>query len=114
MSIPERKDAKTAPSLEFEKMLSKLLAGSEGTLAFTTAIKLNLIPLPPGVKCVVPAHFSTLEDALYANILVLKHHPSTIELMDDIIMNCTKENLSQIQQSIGTGLTPMLFCKKPI
>ena len=73
---------------------SKLLAGSEGTLAFTTAIKLNLIPLPPKIKCVVPAHFSSLEEALYANIIVLKHHPSTIELMDDIIMNCTKESLS--------------------
>jgi FAD/FMN-containing dehydrogenase/Fe-S oxidoreductase len=76
---------------------SKLLAGSEGTLAFTTAIKLNLIPLPPKVKCVVPAHFSSLEEALFANILVLKHHPSTIELMDDIIMNCTKESLSQCE-----------------
>jgi FAD/FMN-containing dehydrogenase/Fe-S oxidoreductase len=74
---------------------SKLLAGSEGTLAFTISIKLNLIPLPPKVKCVVPAHFSSLEEALYANIIVLKHHPSTIELMDDIIMNCTKESLSQ-------------------
>ncbi len=74
---------------------SKLLAGSEGTLAFTISIKLNLIPLPPKVKCVVPAHFSSLEEALFANIIVLKHHPSTIELMDDIIMNCTKESLSQ-------------------
>jgi len=74
---------------------AKLLAGSEGTLAFTTSLKLNLIPLPPKVKCVVPAHFSSLEEALYANILVLKHHPFAIELMDDIIMNCTKESLSQ-------------------
>ena len=74
---------------------AKLLAGSEGTLAFTTSLKLNLIPLPPKIKCVVPAHFTSLEEALYANILVLKHHPSTIELMDDIIMNCTKESLSQ-------------------
>jgi len=74
---------------------SKLCAGSEGTLAFTTAIKLNLIPLPPKIKCVVPAHFLSLEEALYANIIILKHHPSTIELMDDIIMNCTKESLSQ-------------------
>lgn len=73
---------------------AKLLAGSEGTLAFTTSIKLNLIPLPPKVKCVVPAHFSSLEEALYANVIVLKHHPSAIELMDDIIMNCTKETLS--------------------
>ena len=74
---------------------AKLLAGSEGTLAFTTSLKLNLISLPPKIKCVVPAHFTSLEEALHANILVLNHHPSTIELMDDIIMNCTKESLSQ-------------------
>ena len=74
---------------------AKLLAGSEGTLAFTTTIKLNLIPLPPKIKCVIPAHFSSLEEALYANIIVLKHHPTAIELMDDIIMDCTKESLSQ-------------------
>ena len=74
---------------------SKLLAGSEGTLAFTTAIKLNLLPLPPKIKCVVPAHFKSLEEALYANILILKHKPSTIELMDEIIMNCTKDAQSQ-------------------
>jgi FAD/FMN-containing dehydrogenase/Fe-S oxidoreductase len=74
---------------------SKLLAGSEGTLAFTISVKLNLVPLPPKIKCVVPAHFSSLEEALYANILILKHHPTAVELMDDIIMNCTKESLSQ-------------------
>ena len=74
---------------------AKLLAGSEGTLAFTTAIKLNLIPLAPPVKCVVPAHFTSLEEALIANMLILKHHPTAIELMDDIIMNCTKESPSQ-------------------
>ena len=74
---------------------AKLLAGSEGTLAFTTALKVNLLPLPPKIKCVVPAHFSSLDEALKANILALKHHPSTIELMDDIIMNCTKESIAQ-------------------
>lgn len=75
--------------------LSKLLAGSEGTLAFTTAMKVNLIPLPPKVKCVVPAHFTSLEEALQANLVILRHRPNTIELMDDIIMDCTKENIAQ-------------------
>lgn len=88
-------DPFTDNNVEFN--FAKLLAGSEGTLAFTTAMKLNLLPLPPKIKCVVPAHFSSLEEALYANILVLKHHPSTIELMDDIIMNCTKDNILQRQ-----------------
>ena len=74
---------------------SKLLAGSEGTLAFTTALKVNLLPLPPKIKCVIPAHFSSLDEALKANILALKHHPSAVELMDDIIMNCTKDSIAQ-------------------
>ncbi len=76
---------------------SKLLAGSEGTLAFTTSMKINLIPLPPKIKCVVPAHFTSLEESIQANLIILKHQPTTIELMDDIIMDCTKENISQRQ-----------------
>jgi FAD/FMN-containing dehydrogenase/Fe-S oxidoreductase len=87
----------TAPFTDSDTKFNfaKLLAGSEGTLAFTTTIKLNLIPLPPRVKTVIPAHFNSLEEALRANLIVLKHKPSTIELMDDIIMDCTKENISQ-------------------
>lgn len=73
----------------------KLLAGSEGTLAFSTRIKINLIPLPPPQMGLVCAHFDSLEDALRANIIALKHRPRAVELMDDIILNCTKENIEQ-------------------
>ncbi|MDX9881924.1 MAG: FAD-linked oxidase C-terminal domain-containing protein [Prolixibacteraceae bacterium] len=73
----------------------KLLAGSEGTLAFVTKIRLNLIPLPPPCKGLVCAHFHTLEEAFRGNILALRHRPDAIEMMDDIIMNCTKENIEQ-------------------
>jgi len=73
----------------------KLLAGSEGTLAFSIRLKLNLIPLPPKHKGLVCAHFSSLEDAYQANLIALKYNPGAIELMDDIIMNCTKENIDQ-------------------
>ena len=73
----------------------KLLAGSEGTLAFSTQLKLNLIPLPPKHKGMVCAHFDSLEDAYQGNLIALKHQPGAIELMDDIIMNCTKENIEQ-------------------
>ena len=75
--------------------LCKLLAGSEGTLAFSTRLKLNLIPLPPKHKGLVCAHFSSLEDAYQGNLIALKYHPGAIELMDDIIMNCTRENIEQ-------------------
>ena len=73
----------------------KLLAGSEGTLLFITKIKLNLISLPPKFQGLVCAHFNTLEDAFYGNIVALRHHPDAIELTDDIILNCTLENIEQ-------------------
>ncbi len=73
----------------------KLLAGSEGTLAFSYKIKLNLIPLPPKYKGLVCAHFETLEESLLGNLVALRHKPSAIELMDDTIMQCTKQNIEQ-------------------
>jgi FAD/FMN-containing dehydrogenase/Fe-S oxidoreductase len=74
---------------------SKLLAGSEGTLAFTTEIKLNLVPLPPKQKILLCAHFKTLEEALQGNLIVLKHKPGAVELMDKFILDCTKDNIEQ-------------------
>ncbi|PCJ62100.1 MAG: FAD-binding oxidoreductase [Planctomycetota bacterium] len=73
----------------------KLLAGSEGTLVFTTEIKLNLVELPPPVVGVVAIHFNTLDDSLRANQVALKYNPGAIELMDDIILECTKKNIAQ-------------------
>lgn len=73
----------------------KLLAGSEGTLAFNTRLKLNLIPLPPPHIGLVCAHFNSLEDSLHGNLIALHHQPGAVELMDDIILNCTRENIEQ-------------------
>lgn len=74
---------------------SSLLAGSEGTLAFTTEIKLSLIPTPPKHKGVMCAHFNTLEQALQGNLIALRHHPGAVELMDQQILQLTKDNLLQ-------------------
>ena len=73
----------------------KLLAGSEGTLAFSHRIKLNVIPLPPKYKGLVCAHFETLEESLLGNLVALKHNPSAIELMDDKVMDAAKKNIEQ-------------------
>ena len=73
----------------------KLLAGSEGTLAFSTRIKLNVIPLPPKYKGLVCAHFETLEESLQGNLVALKHNPNAIELMDDTVMQAAKQNIEQ-------------------
>src|SRR5690606_27058135 len=41
--------------------LCSLLCGSEGTLAFTTEITLQLDPLPPKYTAMVATHYKTLE-----------------------------------------------------
>ena len=74
---------------------AKLLAGSEGTLAFTTAIKLNLVPLPPSHKALVCVHLETVPESLKANLIALKHQPAAVELMDKVILDLTKENIEQ-------------------
>jgi len=75
--------------------LAKLLAGSEGTLAFITEIKLNLVPLPPKEKALVCVHCSSVQEALHANLIALKYHPGSVELMDKAILDCTRENIVQ-------------------
>jgi len=75
----------------------KLIAGSEGTLAFLTEIKLHVSPLPPkeiGLLCV---HTSTVDEALRANLIALKYNPSACELMDHYVLECTKVNIEQRQ-----------------
>ena len=75
--------------------MCKLLTGSEGTLAFTTEIKLNLSPLPPNEKIVVCPHFNSLQESLEAVLIAMKYKPYACELMDKIILDCTKENIEQ-------------------
>lgn len=69
--------------------LCRLLAGSEGTLAFITEVKIALIDLPPSEKGVVCIHCNSLEEALRANIISLKHAPMASELVDKYIMDFT-------------------------
>ena len=73
----------------------KLLAGSEGTLAFITEAKLNLIPLPPAQKALVCVHVNSVIEAIRANLVALEFGPSAVELMDRKILDCTLENIEQ-------------------
>jgi len=72
-----------------------LLAGSEGTLAVTTEIKLNLVKLPPPNKALVCVHLEKRNDAFLANLIALKYKPAAVEMMDDKILELTENNLSQ-------------------
>lgn len=73
----------------------RLLAGSEGTLAVITEIKLNLVPVPPPFKTLVCIHHRNRDEAFLANLVALKFKPSAVELTDDRILELTKDNLSQ-------------------
>lgn len=72
-----------------------LLAGSEGTLAFITEIKLNLSPLPPKETGLLCVHFNTIDESLRANLLALQYGPTASELIDHYILECTKDNIEQ-------------------
>jgi len=72
-----------------------LIAGSEGTLAFITEIKLNLVPLPPKEQGLLCVHFHNIDESLRANLIALKYHPSASELIDHFILECTKDNIEQ-------------------
>jgi FAD/FMN-containing dehydrogenase/Fe-S oxidoreductase len=79
---------KEGPDFNF----SRLIAGSEGTLMFITEVKLQCHPLPPKHKGLVCAHFNSVDEALRANLTALKHQPTASELLDDFILNCTKNS----------------------
>ncbi|MGB7394731.1 MAG: FAD-linked oxidase C-terminal domain-containing protein [Pricia sp.] len=77
--------------------LCQLLSGSEGTLAFTTEITLQLDDLPPALAAMVVTHYVTLEDCLSDVAPVMEHSLHTCEMMDRVILDCTKNNREQLK-----------------
>jgi len=73
----------------------KLIAGSEGTLAFITEIKLNVDPIPADETGLLCVHFNSIDEALRANLIALKYNPRASELIDNYILECTKDNIEQ-------------------
>ncbi|MBI4622958.1 MAG: 4Fe-4S dicluster domain-containing protein, partial [Verrucomicrobia bacterium] len=74
--------------------LCRLLAGSEGTLFLGVEFELNCVPLPPPAALMC-AHFASIQEALHATLVALRHGPSAVELIDRHILECTKQNLEQ-------------------
>ena len=103
-SIPRRNTgyaldllADTMPFKDSEEQFNfcKLIAGSEGTLFFSTAIKLNLVDALKPYSALVCIHFESINESLKANIEALKFQPDSVELIDHYILECTKENIEQ-------------------
>ena len=92
--------------------LGKLLCGSEGTLAFTTEITLKVDDLPPTNNVMVVAHFHSIQESLEAVVVAMKHHLYTCEMMDDTILDCTKNNREQAKNRLfieGNPKAIMMF-----
>jgi FAD/FMN-containing dehydrogenase/Fe-S oxidoreductase len=73
--------------------LHQLVVGSEGTLAVVTEAEVRLVPTPKAVGLLVP-HFSSLAAAMDALALCLELGPSAVELMDQLLLDLAKANLS--------------------
>ncbi len=78
----------TAPTIN----VAKLLSGSEGTLAFSTAITLQLDNVAPKESIMVCTHFTSINESLKATVTAMKHNLYNCELMDKTILDCTKNH----------------------
>ena len=71
--------------------LSHLLVGSEGTLAYTQQITLNLVPLP-GHKTLGVVNFPTFYQAMDLTRHIVKLEPCAVELVDRTMIDLARDN----------------------
>ena len=72
--------------------LTKILVGSEGTLATTVEATVNLVPIPNlTALCVV--HFETLIASMEAMQPILECNPTAVELIDKTILDMARGSL---------------------
>lgn len=72
--------------------LQKLLAGSEGTLAFTRAATLRLIPRP-AFRAIAVLRYASFRAALDDIARLLGADPAAIEIMDDKVLALAQEDV---------------------
>jgi FAD/FMN-containing dehydrogenase/Fe-S oxidoreductase len=73
--------------------LTKLVSGSEGTLAIILDVTLKLYPVPT-YKCMALLHFRSLRDAFMATPFINEHGPSAVETLDDVLLELGSQNPS--------------------
>ena len=94
--------------------LSRLVVGSEGTLAVVTEARVKLAPLPPR-RALAAVHFASVVEAAEATVAALAHRPAAVELIDDTIVRRCRESpgyralADYIQGSPGALLLIELF-----
>src|SRR5207253_9212308 len=73
--------------------LHQLVIGGEGTLAIVTEAELGLVPRPMARGLLV-AHFATLAASMDALAPCLEFGPSAVELLDKLLIELSRANLS--------------------
>jgi FAD/FMN-containing dehydrogenase/Fe-S oxidoreductase len=71
--------------------LTRLICGSEGTLAVVTRAEFRLSELPPQ-RAMASFQFGSLAEAARATVELLKESPSALELLDDIAIGRARMN----------------------
>ena len=74
--------------------LTKMVVGSEGTLCVVTEAKVNLVPRPTMTSLSV-LHFADIFEASEATKEVLKHGPSSVEVLDKMVLDRSRESVGQ-------------------
>lgn len=81
------------PYLRARRDLSKLMAGSEGTLAAITSAVLKLEPLP-GEKGLGVIFFDSVDEAMRAAVALLDLKPAAIEHCDRMLFDQTRKQVA--------------------
>lgn len=95
-AVDELLDNSVFGDTECDFNLCKLLSGSEGTLAFTTEITVKLDDLPPVLSAMVVTHYNSLNDCLTDVAPLMECDLHLCEMMDKVILDCTKNNRAQL------------------
>ena len=74
--------------------LARMVVGSEGTLCVVTEAKVNLVPRPR-MTALSALHFRSVFEASEATTRVLRHDPSSVELIDKMVLDRCREALGQ-------------------
>jgi FAD/FMN-containing dehydrogenase/Fe-S oxidoreductase len=105
-------DAFINPDQPFD--LSRLIIGSEGTLAIILAAKIKLVERPKHTAIAV-LEYESLEQALDCVTLCLECEPAAVELMDEMLLDLTRasreysQHLAQFVQGTPGGLLQVEF-----
>jgi FAD/FMN-containing dehydrogenase/Fe-S oxidoreductase len=91
MMLPASREARAAAYLPPALNMAHLLVGSEGTLAYSRALELDLSPLPAH-KTLGVCHFPSFYKAMEAPKEIVKLGPVAVELVDRTMIGLARDN----------------------